>query len=116
MMPDMSRMLEQEMRRAQTASARSSAEMGEYMNMIRLHVRSQIVIPPGLVGNPEARFRVIQRPDGSVAAIELTRSSGNPALDAAIERAIRNASPLPLPNNRALFDRQLELTFKPLAE
>lgn len=116
MLPDMSKMLEQEMRRAQAASARSSAEMGEYINMIRLHVRSQLVVPPGLVGNPEARFRVTQRPDGSVASIELTRSSGNPALDAAIERALRNASPLPLPKNTALFERVLDLTFKPLAE
>ena len=116
MLPDMSKMLDQEMQRAQAASARSSAEMSEYMNLIRLHVRSQLVVPPNLVGNPEARFRVTQRPDGSVASIELSRSSGNLALDAAIERAIRNASPLPQPKNPALFDRILDLTFKPLAE
>jgi colicin import membrane protein len=65
-------------------------------------------------GNPEAIFSVVQLPTGEVLSVKLRKSSGNPALDAAIERAILKASPLPLPEPRSLFDRQLELVFRPL--
>lgn len=116
LLDNMESLLAQEMQRARAATARTSTGMAEYQNLIRLHVRSRLVIPPGLQGNPEALFKVTQRPDGSVAAIQLVRSSGTPALDAAIERAIQAASPLPLPSNPALFDRELNLTFRPLVE
>jgi colicin import membrane protein len=49
-----------------------------------------------------------------VLSTKLVRSSGNPAYDAAVERAILKASPLPLPANRELFARELRLTFRPL--
>jgi colicin import membrane protein len=65
-------------------------------------------------GNPEAVFNVVQLPTGDVLSVKLKKSSGNPALDTAIERAILKASPLPLPEPRSLFERQLELTFRPL--
>jgi colicin import membrane protein len=39
-----------------------------------------------------------------------------PALDEAIERAIRRSSPLPLPDDKRQFDRTLELKFRPLAD
>lgn len=116
LLDNMESLLAQEMQRARAATARTSTGLAEYQNLIRLHVRSRLVIPPGLQGNPEAVFKVTQRPDGSVAAIQLIRSSGTPALDAAIERAIQAASPLPLPSNPALFDRELNLTFRPLVE
>jgi colicin import membrane protein len=44
------------------------------------------------------------------------RSSGIAALDDAIERAIRRSSPLPLPQNRELFQRTLELKFRPMQD
>lgn len=119
-MDDFAQKLAQEQERVAAASraaaARNSTAMVEYMNLLRLHIRNRLVIPPGLSGNPEAAFRVTQRPDGSVAAVQLSRSSGNPALDTAIERAILAASPLPLPSDPSLFSRELALTFRPLAD
>jgi colicin import membrane protein len=46
----------------------------------------------------------------------LRKSSGNPAYDAAVERAIGNASPLPVPDDSDLFQesfRELDLVFRP---
>ena len=55
-------------------------------------------------------------PSGEVLNIRLKRSSGVPALDEAIERAIRRSSPLPLPANPSLFQRTIEFKFRPLAD
>lgn len=87
-----------------------------YAGKIRIAIRNKIVLPPGLQGNPEAVFEVNQLPSGDVLSVRLKRSSGVPALDAAIERAIRSASPLPKPNDPALFQRDLEIKYKPFEE
>jgi colicin import membrane protein len=95
------------------ASARDKA-LAEYVNRIRQKVKQNWILPQDVQGNPEAIFNVVQLPTGEVLSVKLRKSSGNPALDAAIERAILKASPLPLPEPRSLFDRQLELVFRPL--
>lgn len=46
----------------------------------------------------------------------MRKSSGNPALDTAIERAIIKSSPLPKPDQPELFDRVLKIPYKPLDE
>jgi colicin import membrane protein len=94
------------------ASARDKA-LADYVNRIRAKVRQNWILPQEVQGNPEAIFSVVQLPTGEVLSVKLRKSSGNPALDAAIERAILKSSPLPLPEPRSLFDRQLELTFRP---
>jgi colicin import membrane protein len=79
-------------------------------------VRGNIVLPPGIQGNPEAIFEVSQLPSGEVLDVRQKRSSGNPALDSAIERAIRKSSPLPKPDDPALFQRTLEIRYRPFEE
>lgn len=100
---------------AQRASANSRGK-ADYANKIRGKIRGNIVLPPGIHGNPEAQFQVEQLPTGEVLSVKLRRSSGNPALDAAIERAIRKSSPLPLPTDPSLFERTLDIKYKPFEE
>ncbi|WP_369684512.1 TonB C-terminal domain-containing protein [Azovibrio restrictus] len=45
--------------------------------------------------------------------MRLKRSSGNGALDAAIERALLKSSPLPKPDDPAVFQRILEIKYRP---
>jgi colicin import membrane protein len=94
------------------ASARASA-LGEYIGRIQAKVRGNWILPQDLEGNPEAIFLVIQLPTGEVLSTKLLKSSGNPAYDTAVERSILKSSPLPLPSDRALFSRELKLTFRP---
>jgi colicin import membrane protein len=93
--------------------ARNNA-LSRYTDAITRKVRQNWILPQDVQGNPEAVFDVIQLPTGEVLSVRVSRSSGNPALDAAIERAILKSSPLPLPEPRSLFDRRLKLTFRPL--
>ncbi|MCE1182880.1 MAG: TonB C-terminal domain-containing protein [Rhodocyclales bacterium] len=99
----------------QRASANKRGQ-GEYVNKIRAKVRGNIILPQNIQGNPEAVFIVEQLPSGDVLDVRLKRSSGNPRLDAAIEGAIRKSSPLPKPDNPALFERTLEIKYKPFEE
>ncbi len=100
----------------ESARAGAQGDMDKYKLAIATKVRGNLLRPPGLSGNPEATFEVDQLPSGEVLNIRLKRSSGVPALDEAIERAIRRSSPLPLPANQSLFQRTIEFKFRPLAD
>ena len=111
----------QQMANAAAAEAEQRAAAGkrglqDYAAKIRGKVRGNIVLPPNIQGNPEAVFEVNQLPSGEVLAVKLKRSSGNPGLDAAIERAVLKSSPLPKPDDPALFQRTLEIKYKPIEE
>ena len=90
--------------------------MKDYAAKIRGKVKGNIVLPPNIQGNPEAIFELDQLPSGEVLSVKLKRSSGNPGLDQAIERAILKSSPLPKPDDPALFQRTLEIKYKPFEE
>jgi len=85
----------------------------KYMGKVAAAIRSRIVLPDNLVGNPEAVFEVIQLPTREVLSVRLLKSSGNKALDDAWERAILKASPLPPPDRPGDFSRELKLIFRP---
>lgn len=102
--------------RSGAPSGPSDAARASYIDAVRAKVRQHVVVPPGVTGNPEALFDVTQMPDGTVVEVRLVRSSGIPALDAALERAIHAASPLPVPPDPRLFERQLRLILRPLAQ
>ncbi|HKQ27296.1 MAG TPA: energy transducer TonB [Burkholderiales bacterium] len=97
----------------EAATAARNKALSDYENRIRIKVRQGWILPQDLQGNPEAVFDVVQLPSGDVISVKLSKTSGNPAYDAAVERAILKASPLPLPEPRSLFARQLKLTFRP---
>jgi colicin import membrane protein len=96
----------------QQAAAKNKAQ-AEYIARIVAKVRSNWLLPPDIKGNPEAIFTVVQLPTGEVLSARVLKSSGNPAYDMAVERAILKSSPLPQPPSRELFERELRLTFRP---
>jgi colicin import membrane protein len=104
--------------RAQAAAegARRNAA-NAWGDKISAKIRGNIVLPPGASGNPEAHVKIALLPDGSVVGQpSLARSTGNPALDDAILRAIVKSSPLPKPDDPSVFVRNLDLVFRPLGQ
>lgn len=97
------------------AAAPSATQIDpSYANRIRTKIKSLIVVPPDIVGNPEAIYDVEQLPTGEVLSAKLRKSSGHRAYDDAVERAILRASPLPRPERTDQFQRRLELKFQPI--
>ena len=94
------------------AAARERA-LATWVDKIRAKIRGNIRLPGDMSGNPEALFDVTQLPTGEVISIRLRKSSGHKGYDDAVERAILKSSPLPKPDQPNLFERQLELRFRP---
>ena len=84
-----------------------------YANKIKAKIKSNVVLPPEIPGNPEAIFDVVQLPTGEVMSARLRKSSGHRGYDAAVERAILKSSPLPRPDRPDQFQRELQLKFRP---
>ena len=94
------------------ADARNKA-LATWTDKIRARIRGFIILPQDIPGNPEAIFDVTILPTGEVLTVRKRKSSGHAGYDDAVERAIMKSSPLPKPDDPALFQRQLELKFRP---
>lgn len=99
---------------ARDAAAAQARALAAWVERIRARIRGNILLPPDLKGNPEAIFDVVQLPSGDVLSVKLRKSSGHAGYDQAVERAILKSSPLPKPDRPELFQRELELRFRPL--
>jgi colicin import membrane protein len=105
------RILDQMKREAAMFAAKADAA---YIGKLKGKIKSNIVLPPDIAGNPEAIFDVVQLPTGEVMSVKLRKSSGHKVYDDAVERAINKSSPLPRPDRPEQFQRSLEIKFKPL--
>lgn len=110
---------EQEKMQAAEAAQRAAAAKGEidkYMDGIRTKVRRFVLVPPSLQGNPEAEALVTLLPGGEVLDVRISKSSGNPAYDAAIESAIRKAQPFTVPTGDQFQQnfRRFTMVFRPV--
>jgi len=84
-----------------------------WIEKIRTKIRSNVAVPSGINGNPEAIFDVVQLPGGEVLNVKLVKSSGHKLYDEVVERAIWKSSPLPKPDRPDQFVREFSLRFKP---
>jgi colicin import membrane protein len=98
---------------ARESQAAQQRAIQTWVDKIRAKVRGNIVLPPGIAGNPQAEVLVTQLPTGQVLDAKLVISSGHAAYDEAVLRAILKSDPLPKPDSPALFRRELKLTFRP---
>ena len=101
---------------ARDAAAARSKALAAWVDKIRAIIRSNIILPQNIQGNPEAVFEIALLPTGEVLQVTTKKSSNNPLLDDAINRAILKSSPLPKPKDPSVFDRRLQLTYRPFDE
>ena len=65
--------------------------------------------PPSALPGIECVVRVRQLPNGEVVEVSIAECNGDEAVRRSIEAAVYKASPLPIPSNRSLFDRNLTI-------
>lgn len=99
--------------KAEAVAATSKAK-ATWIGAIVGKIKPNVVAQPNIPSNPEAIFDVTLLPTGEVLAVRLRKSSGYKSYDEALERAILKSSPLPKPDRPELFERSLELKFRPL--
>jgi len=108
------RQIKQQLAREQ-ASMRDKA-LATWKSKVGAAIRGRILAPIAeqVQGNPEAVYEITLLPSGEVLPPpRLIKSSGNKPYDEELARAILAASPLPKPDQPGLFQRKLELRFRP---
>ena len=101
----------QQAEEAKQAAARArQSEVDRFRAAIQAKIRGRANVPDTVRGSPEVHVRIRVLPGGEVLDISIVKRSSNPAYDSAIERAIRSASPLPVPPaSHELFPQFREL-------
>lgn len=93
-------------------AARTSGPSANYAGRVAAYIKPRIYFDNGQVsGNPEALVEVRTAPDGHILSRRLLKSSGIPAYDDAVLRAIDNAAVLPRDPNGV--PPVMQLTFRP---
>ena len=107
---DLERQLKEEER---LLAATDSGALADYVAVIRQKVERNWVRPPGARPGLECEVLVTQIPGGEVTGVQIGRCNADDAVRRSIEAAVLRASPLPPPDDAALFERNLRFTFKP---
>lgn len=94
-------------------AAADSGALAEYVGLIRQKVERNWIRPPGAKPGLECELQVTQIPGGQVTGVRIGNCPADEAIRRSIEAAVMRASPLPMPANQALFDRNLRFVFKP---
>jgi colicin import membrane protein len=101
---------------AKSSSTASAGEVDKYKAMIQAKIQRNVNQSLCGNGDPELVYEIALMPTGDVQGTpKLVKSSGLPVCDDAVERAILQSQPLPLPTDpdlRAEF-RNLKLKFHP---
>jgi TonB family protein len=72
------------------------SDQAAYAMAIRSKVRKNLILPRNVPDSASATVEVMLSDTGTVARLRTVKSSGFPAYDAAIRRAIQRAQPYPL--------------------
>ena len=84
----------------------------EYIAQIKNRIERNWLRPPGTAAGLKCIVRLSQIPGGEVVQAEIRESSGNIAFDRSVEEAVLRSSPLPVPKDPSLFDRNIVITFE----
>lgn len=97
------------------ADARAQGEVERYKGLIRQKVSRSWNIPAGYRKGSQCTVHVRLVPGGEVLSVVIVKSSGDPVFDRSVENAVYKASPLPVPDDKKLFEqfRDLEFPFNP---
>ena len=99
-----------------TADARAQSEVERYKGFIGQKVRQNWINPLGATKGLKCVLEIrVVVPGGEVLGVRIINSSGNDVFDRSVQNAVYKASPLPVPNDSALFDdfRDLKFVFNP---
>jgi colicin import membrane protein len=92
---------------------RSSGAMMSWIGQIANRIQRAWLRPPSAKPGIDCVVHVTQVPGGAVTSVKVGECNGDAAVRESIESAVMRASPLPPPPDPALFERDLEIRFRP---
>jgi colicin import membrane protein len=93
--------------------AERSGVLDEYIRLIEDKIERNWNRPLSAKPGLDCVVNVVQIPSGDVVAVRVGQCNGDEAVVRSIEAAVRNASPLPKPPTQAVFERNLNVHFRP---
>lgn len=98
-----------------TGASIDNKEIDRYKGLIISAISQHWIIPEHLKNGLECHLTVRVAPGGVVTTVKLVKSSGDSMLDRSAESAVYKASPLPVPQEQALFNefREFNLVVRP---
>ena len=94
-------------------AARASGAMSSWAQQIQARIERAWIKPPSARSGIDCVLNVTQVPGGVVTDAKLGACNGDDAVKQSILDAVYRASPLPAPPDPNLFERNLELNFRP---
>ena len=108
------RQAEADLQQAAALEAKRNSAREQYIREIEDKIRRRWNRPLSAQRGLECVVRVVQAPTGDVlSAVVAPSCNGDDAVRRSIERAVFDASPLPRPPDPSVFDRDLNVTFRP---
>lgn len=107
---ELQRRLAQEQR---AMDARASGLATQWAAAIQARIQRAWIRPPSARPGLDCTVAVTQVPGGEVVSVRVLSCNGDATTRQSIEDAVYRASPLPQPPDSALFERNLELRFRP---
>lgn len=98
---------------SQRLEAMQSDARAAYMFRIQQRIKSKWAAPPTAKPGIECVVNIQQAPGGVVLSVNIGDCNGDSAVRGSIERAVQLASPLPIPDDPSVFDRNIRLIFRP---
>jgi colicin import membrane protein len=110
--------LEAELQEALAAEAEQQAAVNaglldQYVRLIENRIEGKWVRPLSAKPGLDCVVNVVQLPTGDVVDVRVGSCNGDDAVVRSIEAAVRLASPLPKPPTPSLFERNLNVRFRP---
>jgi colicin import membrane protein len=94
-------------------AARASGAMSSWAAQIQARIQRAWIRPPSARAGIDCTLYVTQVPGGEIVNVRLGTCNGDDAVKQSILDAAYRASPLPAPSDPALFERNLEVNFRP---
>jgi len=94
-------------------AAMEADDVTRWQYAIQQKITRNFVLPASAPANLECIVDVRQLPGGRVVDVQVGRCNGDEAVRRAIETAVYKASPMPSPDNPGIFERDLQILFKP---
>jgi colicin import membrane protein len=94
-------------------ASRNSAALASWESEIAAKITRAWLRPPTARVGIDCMLNVTQVPGGEVTQVSIGQCNGDQAVRESIEAAVYRASPLPPPPDPSLFDRNLQIRFKP---
>jgi colicin import membrane protein len=94
-------------------ASRNSAALASWESQIAARITRAWLRPPTAKTGIDCMLNVTQVPGGEVTQVSIGQCNGDQAVRESIEAAVYRASPLPPPPDPSLFDRNLQIRFKP---